>query len=249
MTLPDQLGSLHKVVTRIMPTLRRSIHARVEQVLDQLMSRASVRDFSDRPVEPDVLDQILLASVNSPSGGNLQPYSINVIEDDERRKHVAEMCFQGFIAKAPVLLLYCLDLHRNEVLAEHGIAPYPASRQKVRPKFPLSIMAHTGEYHEPDIETLVSAYDAREQGRTYRPTVKNIEQIVETARNVGRDELAVVVEKSIEEAGSISPINAYGQPRFHAQDRGAGILLLPSVRVAGRVGVSHIPNISSLRSR
>ena len=91
-----------------------------------LHERASVRNFSEKKIEPDVLENILKSAVHGPSGGNLQPWSIIKIENKETSKKLGDMCHQKFIAKAPVNLLFCMDLRRNERLAERGFAPYSA---------------------------------------------------------------------------------------------------------------------------
>jgi nitroreductase len=94
--------------------------------LDLLLKRSSLRHFADRPIEPEVLDSILEAGVHSASGGNLQPWSAILIRDAEARKKLAEMCGQEFMAAAPVQMLFCLDLHRNEMISRAGAAPYTA---------------------------------------------------------------------------------------------------------------------------
>lgn len=94
--------------------------------LDVLLSRSSLRHFDERPVEPEVLERILEAGVHAASGGNLQPWSAILVRDPGTRARLAEMCGQEFMAKAPVHLLFCLDLHRNETIARAGAAPYTA---------------------------------------------------------------------------------------------------------------------------
>jgi nitroreductase len=95
-------------------------------MIDVLLNRSSLRQFADRQVEPEALDRILEAGVRSASGGNLQPWSAILIRDAETRKKLAGMCGQEFMASAPVQLLFCLDLHRNETIADSGAAPYTA---------------------------------------------------------------------------------------------------------------------------
>lgn len=91
-----------------------------------LLGRSSLRQFSDRPVEQEMLDAVLEAGGRAASGGNLQPWSAILVRDADTRRRLAEMCGQGFMADAPVHLLFCLDLHRNEVIAREGGAPYSA---------------------------------------------------------------------------------------------------------------------------
>ena len=47
-------------------------------VMEALYQRHSVRDFSDRPVEQELLDEILAAAFQAPSVSNTQPYQVAV---------------------------------------------------------------------------------------------------------------------------------------------------------------------------
>ncbi|MGD0330371.1 MAG: nitroreductase family protein [Nitrososphaeria archaeon] len=91
-----------------------------------LFERASVRDFLDKKVPEDILRLILKAGTHSASAGNLQPYSIVKIEG-EKRKELTRLCGQAFIAKAPVLLIFCVDFHRLERWADLEAAPFTAA--------------------------------------------------------------------------------------------------------------------------
>jgi nitroreductase len=92
-----------------------------------LFGRSSCRSFLDKKIPENVLSLVLEAGTHAPTAGNLQPYSIIRIENEETKQKLAEMCEQSFIAKAPVLLLFCLDLHRNERWAKLETAPYTAT--------------------------------------------------------------------------------------------------------------------------
>lgn len=48
-------------------------------VYEAVMSRRSVRDFTDQPVPTQVLERVLSAAAWSPSGSNLQPWNIFVL--------------------------------------------------------------------------------------------------------------------------------------------------------------------------
>jgi nitroreductase len=92
-----------------------------------LFERSSCRSFLDKKIPENVLSLVLEAGTHAPTAGNLQPYSILRIEQEETKQKLAEMCEQSFIGKAPVLLLFCLDLHRNERWAKLETAPYTAT--------------------------------------------------------------------------------------------------------------------------
>ncbi len=96
------------------------------ETLRLLNERSSLRNFSDKEIEPDIIDLLMLTASNAPSGGNNQPVSIIKITDKPVREKLGEMCWQPFIGKAPLNLLFCMDLHRNEMLADYGEVPYTA---------------------------------------------------------------------------------------------------------------------------
>ena len=98
------------------------------QMTKLLMERASCRSFSDKRIPAVVMQLVLEAGIHAPTGWNLQPYSIIKIENDETKQKLAEMCGQGFISQAPVLLLFCIDWYRVERWARLSVAPFTATR-------------------------------------------------------------------------------------------------------------------------
>jgi len=97
------------------------------QTLKLLIERASCRSFSDKEISSNVLQLILTAGIHAPTGGNLQPYSIIKIEEYKTKQKLAELCGQKIVGKAPILLLFCIDLHRIERWAKLEIAPFTAT--------------------------------------------------------------------------------------------------------------------------
>jgi nitroreductase len=86
---------------------------------DLLMKRRSVRNYQDRPVPESVLEKLLNAANNAPTGGNIQPLSIVVVEDSDDRAELADMVGgQPWVKNGPVSLLFCLDFHRVKRWAE-----------------------------------------------------------------------------------------------------------------------------------
>jgi nitroreductase len=98
------------------------------ETLKLLNHRASCRSFSDKKIPAEILELILESGIHSPTGGNLQPYSIIKIEEIENKKKLAELCGnQKWIEEAPTNLLFCLDWHRLQRWAEQEIAPFTAN--------------------------------------------------------------------------------------------------------------------------
>ena len=97
------------------------------ETLKLLYERASCRSFKNKKIPPEVLEYILGAGIHAPTGGNLQPYSIIKIEKKAIKMKLAELANQKFIAKAPIDLLFCIDLHRLERWSKLEIAPFTAT--------------------------------------------------------------------------------------------------------------------------
>lgn len=82
-------------------------------VIENLLSRKSVRVFEDRPISEALKREILLAAVQAPTAGNQQLYTILDISDQAIKDRLAVTCDnQPFIAKAPMVLLFCADAQK-----------------------------------------------------------------------------------------------------------------------------------------
>jgi nitroreductase len=58
--------------------------------LDWLLSRRSMRDFSDRPVARETLENLLLAATSAPSATNRQPWNFAVVTSAKLRAAIVE---------------------------------------------------------------------------------------------------------------------------------------------------------------
>jgi FMN reductase [NAD(P)H] len=101
-------------------------HNHSNDTIRLLMERASCRNFSPRQISGEVMRRILDCGAHAATGGNLQPYSVIVVESKATNRKLAAMCHQPFIGQAPANLLFCIDLHRLERWAKLMGAPYTA---------------------------------------------------------------------------------------------------------------------------
>lgn len=85
----------------------------MNEIIKSLHSRKSVRAYLDRPIEPEVKRAILDAAVQAPTAGNMSLYTILDITDPELKQRLSVTCDnQPFIAKAPMVLIFCADYRR-----------------------------------------------------------------------------------------------------------------------------------------
>jgi len=100
-------------------------------VYEAVRSRQSVRNFLDRPVPPDVLTKVLIAALQSPSGGNLQPWHVYVLSDgklDDLKARIRRRVLAGDLGDPPPTPPYPLPLPAPyaQRLEEMGARRYEA---------------------------------------------------------------------------------------------------------------------------
>ena len=85
----------------------------MNQIIQQLYDRKSVRVFTDREITPEEKLAILTAAVNAPTAGNQQLYTILDITRQDLKARLAETCDnQPFIATAKMVLIFCADCQK-----------------------------------------------------------------------------------------------------------------------------------------
>lgn len=83
-------------------------------LFDNLRSRQTVRQYTDRPVDEQLLRRLLEAAARTQTMGNLQLYSVVVTRDAERKARLAPAHFnQPMVEQAPVVLTICADFNRT----------------------------------------------------------------------------------------------------------------------------------------
>ena len=91
----------------------------MNEVIENIMSRRSIRAYKDTPVGRDTLMKIMECAVNAPSGQNKQSWEVRIVDDQALLNQMAEamgqshpgndfakICFRG----APVMVFIARDL-------------------------------------------------------------------------------------------------------------------------------------------
>jgi nitroreductase len=82
-----------------------------------IRTRHSVRRFSDRPVEAEVLQRVLEAARLAPSARNAQEWRFVVVRDPLRRAALKEAAQgQSFVGEAPVVIAACAEHEGRRML-------------------------------------------------------------------------------------------------------------------------------------
>ena len=93
-------------------------------ILESLYQRKSCRVFTDEPVSVELKQELICAAMQAPTAGNMHLYSIIDITDQVIKDQLAESCdHQAFIAKAPLVFVFCADYHRAWLGMKTFVAP------------------------------------------------------------------------------------------------------------------------------
>ena len=85
----------------------------MNQTLELLFNRKSVRAYEEKGVSEEVREEILAATLRAPTAGNMMLYSIIEVKEQIKKDTLVRTCDnQPFIARAPFVLLFLADYQR-----------------------------------------------------------------------------------------------------------------------------------------
>lgn len=83
-------------------------------VLENILARKSVRQYTNRPVDPEKIDLLLRAGMAAPSGSDKRPWSFVVVQDRDRLDSMAaQLPYAKMLTKAPMAIVICGDTLRS----------------------------------------------------------------------------------------------------------------------------------------
>jgi nitroreductase len=93
------------------------------ELIEAIRTRYSCRDYLDRPIEPEILKQLLDAARLAPSAKNLQDWRFVIVTDHKLKNKVAQAANnQMFIANAGAIIVAC-SVCAESMLCGQRIAP------------------------------------------------------------------------------------------------------------------------------
>lgn len=91
-------------------------------IYEIIEKRRSVRSFREDPIEDKTLEKILNAGRMAPSANNSQEYKFVVVKDSQKKKELARIADQRFIALAPIIIAAVST--NPDYMLESGIPAY-----------------------------------------------------------------------------------------------------------------------------
>lgn len=81
-------------------------------VVNEIMTRTSVRAYTDQPVSDELLDTVLRAAMAAPTAGNKQPWRFVVIRDPQTKAYISDNFNSMTMVKdAQVAVVVCGDVN------------------------------------------------------------------------------------------------------------------------------------------
>lgn len=82
--------------------------------MKNLLTRRTIRQYSDKPVDDELLNGLMEAASRTQTMGNLQLYSVVITRSQELKQQLAPAHFnQPMVTQAPVVLTICADFRRT----------------------------------------------------------------------------------------------------------------------------------------
>lgn len=95
------------------------------ETLANLLARRSCRHYKSDPVSEDLLATLFSAAFSAPSKSDLQQACVIRMKDRQKQLRIAALCPQiGWIAQAPVFMVWCGDGRRIRRLSEWRKHPF-----------------------------------------------------------------------------------------------------------------------------
>jgi len=86
-----------------------------DSIINNIMTRVSVRKYTDKTVEDEKVEKILQAAMAAPSAVNKQPWHFIVVDDKATLENIAKQMPNAAMAEnAPLAIVVCGDLEKED---------------------------------------------------------------------------------------------------------------------------------------
>ena len=98
--------------------------------VEAILTRRSIRKYTEQPVSDEVLKELLEAAMYAPSASNQQPWCFVVINDRKIMNEIPKYHpYAQMLKEAPVAILVCCDSDLQ--LEEYGVQDCSAATQNI----------------------------------------------------------------------------------------------------------------------
>ena len=91
----------------------------MNETISKIKEHRSIRNFLDKDVSEEFIDEIIKSSQSMPNSINGQQTSVIVIRDKAKKEKLAKLVGnQDYVAKAPVFLVFIMDFYKTYLAGE-----------------------------------------------------------------------------------------------------------------------------------
>jgi nitroreductase len=89
-------------------------------IMEILENRRSIRKFTQQPVEPEKIEQLVEAALRSPSGRGINPWFFILVDEPEKLERLSRSKPGGaaFLKNAPLGIVVCADTGKTDTYLE-----------------------------------------------------------------------------------------------------------------------------------
>ena len=88
-----------------------------KKLFEKQLNHVTIREFKNEPVDPELVEILKDVANHTATSTGMQSYSIIRIVDEKKKKALAEIGGQDYIARAPELWVFIVDVYRNSRIA------------------------------------------------------------------------------------------------------------------------------------
>ena len=101
------------------------------ELMEGILTRRSIRKFTDKKVPKEIIDELLKAAMQAPSAGNNQPWEFIVIDDRKLLVKVPEFHpYSKMLKEAPLAILICAHV-KTEKYCDYWVQDCSAATQNL----------------------------------------------------------------------------------------------------------------------
>lgn len=90
----------------------------MNEMIQKQLSHRTIREFTEKKIPDEIFEQLMEVAKRTATANGMQASSIIRITDREIKKKIAKVCNQEYVARAPELLIFIVDLYRNSQIAK-----------------------------------------------------------------------------------------------------------------------------------
>lgn len=111
-----------------MDILRRDKMKETNEMIQKQLSHRTIREFKTDRIPEEIFQQLMEVGRRTATANGMQATSIIRITDRKIKEEIAKVCNQEYVARAPELLIFIVDLYRNFQIAKEKDAYEESAR-------------------------------------------------------------------------------------------------------------------------